>query len=125
MWDGMRYEVPTGSRFIADGVDEMTRDGFQMVGKRRRTNTGQSDSEHRSFFALSNGEDKLNIMFDELVHIRNCQENMYQGMLTFQNRFMNVGEKITQVIQTTNGNIAMLKNLVGERGGLVVNASDS
>ena len=63
--------MPTGNRFIADGVGEMTRYGLQMADKRRRTNTGQSDSEYRSFFALSNGEDKLNIMF---FHIRNCQE---------------------------------------------------
>ena len=83
MWGGMSYEVPTGNRFIADRVGEMTRDGYQMAGKRRRTNTGQRDSDYRSVFALSNGEDKLNIMFDELVHIRNSQDKMYQGMLTF------------------------------------------
>ena len=89
----------------------MTHDGYQMAGKRRRTNTGQSDSDYRSVFALSNGEDKLNIMFDELVHIRNSQDKMYQGMLTFQNCFVNVGEKITQVIQTTNRNTDILKTL--------------
>ena len=111
MWCGTGFEAPTENRLIADRVGEMTRDGFQMAGKRRRTNTGQSDSEHRSVFALSNGEDKLNIMFDELVHIRNSQDKMYQGMLTFQNCFMNIGEKITQVIQTTNRNTDMLKTL--------------
>ena len=111
MWCGTGFEAPTENRLIADRVGEMTRDGFQMAGKRRRTNTGQSDSEHRSVFALSNSEDKLNIMFDELVHIRNSQDKMYQGMLTFQNCFMNIGEKITQVIQTTNRNTDMLKTL--------------
>ena len=111
MWSGDDFELPTENRFIADRVGEMTRDGFQMAGKRRRTNTGQSDSEHRSVFSLSNGEDKLNIIFDELVHIRKSQDNMYRGMLSFQNSFMNIGEKITQVIQTTNRNTDMLKTL--------------
>ena len=89
MWGLGQIEVPTvptENRFLADRVCEMTRDGFQiMAGKRRRTNTGQSDSEHRSVFSLSNGDDKFNIMFDEILRIRKTQDKMYQGMLSFQN----------------------------------------
>ena len=112
MWGLRQIEVPTENRFLADRVCEMTRDGFQiMAGKRRRTNTGQSDSEHRSVFSLSNGDDKFNIMFDEILRIRKTQDKMYQGMLSFQNCLMNVGEKMTQVIRTTNRNTDMLKTL--------------
>lgn len=103
--------VPTANRFITDRVDEMTSEGFQMACKRRRTNTGQSDSEQRSVFMLCNGEDKLNIIFDEIVHIRNSQDSMYRGMLSFQSSFMNIGEKVNQVIQTTNRNTDFLKTL--------------
>ena len=52
----------------------MTRDGFQLASKRRRINTGPSESDMRSVFQMCNGEDKLNIMFDEIMNIRKGQE---------------------------------------------------
>ena len=66
--------MPTENRFITYRMEEMTRDGYQMVGKRRRENTeqntGQSDSDQqRLVFMLSNGDDKLNIIFDVIVII--------------------------------------------------------
>ena len=110
MWENTGYAVPTENRFIADRVSEMTRDGFQMAGKRRRTNTG-SDSEQRSIFMLSGVEDKLSIIFDELVCIRSSQEKSYRGILSFQNCFKSIGEKVSEVIKTTNRNTDMLKTL--------------
>ena len=103
--------VPAGNRFLTDRIGEMTRDGFQMSGKRRRTNTGGSDSEQRSVFMLSNGDDKLNIIFDEIVNIRNGQEKTHRGMLAFQNSFTKMAEKVSEVIQVTNKNTDMLKTL--------------
>ena len=66
--------MPTENRFITYRMEEMTRDGYQMVGKRRRENTeqntGQSGSDQqRLVFMLSNGDDKLNIIFDVIVII--------------------------------------------------------
>ena len=110
MWENSGYEVPTKNRFLADRVSEMTRAGFQMAGKCQRTNTG-SDSEQRSSFVLSSVEDKLSIIFDELVCIRSNQEESYQGMLSFQNCFKSIGEKVSEVIKTTNRNTDMLKTL--------------
>ena len=57
MWSQSDFAVTTENRFLTDRIDEMTRDGYQMAGKRRRENTGQSDNEQRSVFMLSNGED--------------------------------------------------------------------
>ena len=50
-------------------------------------------------------------MFDELVNIRINQEKTHRGMLTFQNCFMNMGEKVSEVIHVTNKNTDMLKTL--------------
>lgn len=80
------FGAPAGNRFLSDRVGEMTRDGYQLAGKRRRTNTGDSDSEQRSVFMLSSGDDKLNIIFDEIVNIRNGQEKKpprYVGISKF------------------------------------------
>ena len=114
MWENADYSLPTENRFIADKVRDMTRDGYQMAGKRRRTNTGSgsgTDSEQRSIFMLSGVEDKLSIIFDELMCIRSNQEKSYRGMLSFQSCFKNVGEKVTEVVKTTNRNTDMLKTL--------------
>ena len=114
MWENADYTLPTENRFIADKVRDMTRDGYQMAGKRRRTNTGSgsgTESEQRSIFMLSGVEDKLSIIFDELMCIRSNQEKSYRGMLSFQSCFKNVGEKVTEVVKTTNRNTDMLKTL--------------
>lgn len=105
------FEMPTENRFMALHKEEMARDGFQIVNKRKRTNTGQSDSDSRSIFMLSSSDDKLNIIFDELVSIRKNQEQTNRGMLSFLNSFRSMGESINQVIQTTNRNVDMLKLL--------------
>lgn len=111
MWSDNDFEMPTENRFMALHKEEMARDGFQIVNKRKRTNTGQSDSDSRSIFMLSSSDDKLNIIFDELVSIRKNQEQTNRGMLSFLNSFRSMGESINQVIQTTNRNVDMLKLL--------------
>ena len=74
-------------------------------------NTGQNDNDCRFIFMLSSADDKLNIMFDELVSIRRTQEQTNQGMLAFQNSFRYMSESINQVIQATNKNTDLLKTL--------------
>ena len=111
MWSESDFGAPAENRLLADRVGEMTRDGYQLAGKRRRTNTGGSDNEQRSVFMLSNGDDKLNIIFDEIVNIWNGQEKPHRGMLAFQNSFTKMAEKVSEVIQVTNKNTDMLKTL--------------
>ena len=65
-----------------------------MAGKRRRTNSGSgTDTEQRLIFMLSGVEDKLSIIFDELMCIRSKQQKSYRGMLSFQSCFKKVGGK--------------------------------
>ena len=116
MWSQSDFRLPTENRFITDRVEEMTRDGYQMAGKRRRQNTGQStgqsdNDQQRSVFLLSNGDDKLNIIFDEIVNIRISQEKTHQGMLFFQNSLRCMDENIHNNIQATNRNTDILKTL--------------
>ena len=89
----------------------MTRDGYQMAGKRRGQNTGQSENEQRSVFMLSNGDDKLNIIFDELVNLRTNQEITHQGMLSFQNSFRYLDENMRNTMEATNRNTDIIKTL--------------
>ena len=111
MWSQSDFAVTTENRFLTDRIDEMTRDGYQMAGKRRRQNTGQSDNEQRSVFMLSNGEDKLNIIFDEIMNVRINQEKTHQGMLSFQNSFRYLDESIRNTIEATNRNTDIIKTL--------------
>ena len=71
------YTVSTENSFMAlcEG-EEMARDGFANTVKRKRYNTGQSDK-----FVHSSVENKLNIMFDEILCIRGSQEETNRGML--------------------------------------------
>ena len=92
MWSQSDFRLPTENRFITDRVEEMTRDGYQMAGKRRRQNTGQStgqsdNDQQRYVFLLSNGVDKLNIIFDEIVNIRISQEKNSSRYVVLPNQF--------------------------------------
>ena len=111
MWSQSDFVLPTENRFLTDRIDEMTRDGYQMAGKRRRQNTGQSENEQRSIFMLSNGDDKLNIIFAELVNIRTNQEITHQGMLSFQNSFCYLDENMRNIIEAINRNTDIIKTL--------------
>ena len=57
---------------------------YSCATKRKRTSTGQSDSEQRSVFMLSNSDDKLNLIFDELVCIRKIQETTNKDICLFR-----------------------------------------
>ena len=109
---GVEYNVSTENRFMVSYREEMAREGYQFVdrGKRRRMNTGQSDSD-RSVFKLFGTEDKLNVIFDELQAIRTSQDQTNRGMSNFQNNFRCMGEGVNRVIQSTNSNTDMLKTL--------------
>ena len=92
----MEYNVSTENRFMAAYKDDMTREGYQFVdrSKRKRTNTGQSDSD-RSVFQLFGTEDKLNVIYEELQSIRVMQQQTNRGMSNFQNSFRCMGEVST------------------------------
>ena len=109
---GMEYNVSTENRFMAAYKDDMAREGYQFVdrSKRKRTNTGQSDSD-RSVFQLFGTEDKLNVIYEELQSIRAMQQQTNRGMSNFQNSFRCMGESLNCVIQSTNKNTDMLKTL--------------
>lgn len=111
MWTDSDFSVPTENRFLSLCNEEMARGGFQMASKRKRTNTGQGESDNRAIFMLSSSDDKLNIIFDELQCVRKAQEKMNNGMLSFQNSFRTMGEGLTQVIHATNKHTDMLKTL--------------
>lgn len=89
--------------------EEMARDGYQLDdrSKRKRTITGQSDSD-RAFFKLCDTEDKLNMIFDELQSNRLTQERINRVMSNFEN---SLGENISRVVQATDKNADMLKTL--------------
>ena len=109
---GMEYNVSTENRFMAAYKDDMAREGYQFFdrNKRKRTNTGQSDSD-RSVFQLFGTEDKLNVIYEELQSIRMMQQQTNRGMSNFQNSFRCMGESLNCVIQSTNKNTDMLKTL--------------
>lgn len=111
MWTDSDFGLPTENRFLSLCNEEMARGGFQMASKRKRTNTGQSEGDNRAIFMLSSSDDKLNIIFDELLCVRKVQEKMNNGMLSFQNSFHTMGEGLTQVIHATNKHTDMLKTL--------------
>ena len=94
----------------------MTHDGYQRAGKRRRENTeqntGQSDSDQQRLVRmLSNGYDKLNIIFDAIEIIRNNQEKAHQGMLSFQIKYRCMDKNIHNNIQAANRNTDILKTV--------------
>ena len=111
MWTDNDFGLPTENRFLSLCNEEMARGGFQMASKRKRTNTGQSEGNNRAIFMLSSSDNKLNIIFDELLCVRKAQEKMNNGMLSFQNSFRTMGEGLTQVIHATNKHTDMLKTL--------------
>lgn len=74
MWTDSDFGLPTENRFLSLCNEEMARGGFQMASKRKRTNTGQSEGDNRAIFMLSSSDDKLNIIFDELLCVRKAQE---------------------------------------------------
>lgn len=104
--------MPTENSFVPLFDEEMARNGFSTVSKRKRYNTGQGDScDSRDIFMHSSAENKLNIMFDEILCIRGNQEETNRGMSTFQNSFRLLTEKLGQVADVTNRNTNMLKTL--------------
>lgn len=106
--------MPTENRYLTLHKEEMARDGFQTVNKRKRFNTGHSEEnacETRDLFVRSSTEDKLNIMFEEILCIRGIQEETNKGMLTFQNGFKFMNEKMAQIVEVSNRNTNTLKTL--------------
>ena len=75
---GERYNVSTENPFVLPGEDEMARDGFQAV-KRRRNNTDQDQNSEQCVNGINkcvNGtsEEKLNFICEELCLIREGQD---------------------------------------------------
>ena len=102
------YSVSTDNTYAVLGENNMARD-FQM-NKRKRNNTEQSDSQITEFVNCSS-EDKLNLIFHELRHIRENQEQTNNGMLNFQDNFLHMHQKLEQVVQVTNRNTDLLRTL--------------
>ena len=106
--------MPTENRYLTLHKEEMARDGFQMVNKRKRFNTGHSEEntcETRNLFIQSSTEEKLNIMFEEILCIRGTQEETNNGMLNFQNGVRFMTEKMVQIVDVSNRNTSTLKTL--------------
>ena len=86
-----RYNVSTENPFDLLGKDEMARDGFQAV-KRRRNNTDQDQNSEQCVNGMDkcvNGtsEGKLNFICEELCLIREGQDKISRSMLNFQQGF--------------------------------------
>ena len=111
MMFGKEYNVSTENRFMASYKEDMAREGYQIVdrSKRKRTNTGQSDSD-RAIFKSFDMDDKLNVIFEEIQSLRADQQQTNRGMSNFQNSFRCMGD-LNCVIQSTNRNTDMLKTL--------------
>ena len=104
------YTVSTENSFGSLGNDEMAREQFQTMNKRKRNNTEQS-GDRINMFMQGSPDDKLCFIYDELCSIKGMQEQMNRGMLDFRKEFRYVNEKLGQVIQVTNKNTNMLKTL--------------
>lgn len=111
MWTDSRYSVPVENSFVMLGENETGRDGFTMVQSKRRKRNDTEQSSNRSVFMNCSTDDKLNMIFDELKYIRGCQEQTNRGMISFQNGFRGISEKLTQVVNITNKNTSLMKTL--------------
>ena len=112
---GERYNVSTENSFVLLGEDEMARDGFQAV-KRRRNNTDQDQNSEQCVNGINkcvNGtsEEKLNFICEELCLIREGQDRISRGMLNFQQGFRYMNEKLCEVIEVTNTQSCALRTL--------------
>ena len=102
------YSVSTDNTYAVLGEDKMAHE-FQM-NKRKRNNTEQSDLQINEFIC-SSSDDKLNLIFQELRSIRGNQEQTNNGMLNFQENFLQIHQKLEQVVNVTNRNTDLLKTL--------------
>ena len=112
---GERYNVSTENSFVLLGEDEMARDGFQAV-KRRRNNTDQDQNSEQCVNGINkcvNGtsEEKLNFICEEVCLIREGQDKISRGMLNFQQGFGYMNEKLCEVIEVTNTQSCALRTL--------------
>ena len=112
---GERYNVSTENPFVLLGEDEMARDGFQAV-KRRRNNTDQDQNSEQCVNGINkcvNGtsEEKLNFICEELCLIREGQDRISRGMSNFQQGFRYMNEKLCEVIEVTNTQSCVLRTL--------------
>ena len=112
---GERYNVSTENPFVLLGEDEMARDGFQAV-KRRRNSTDQDQNSEQCVNGINkcvNGtsEEKLNFICEELCPIREGQDRISRGMSNFQQGFRYMNEKLCEVIEVTNTQSCVLRTL--------------
>ena len=104
-----RYTVSTENPFVLLPEEAMARENFQTV-KRKRNNTDQGEVQV-SQLINSSTDDKLNFICNELRVIRSGQEQINRNMLTFQQSFRLVNDKLCEVIEVTNKNTNVLKTL--------------
>ena len=104
-----RYTVSTENPFVLLSDEAMARENFQTV-KRKRNNTDQGEVQV-SQLINSSTDDKLNFICNELRVIRSGQEQINRNMLTFQQSFRRVNDKLCEVIEVTNKNTHVLKTL--------------
>ena len=107
-----RYTVSTENPFVLLSEEAMARENFQTVQtvKRKRNNTDQGEVQV-SQLINSSTDDKLNFICNELRVIRSGQEQINRNMLTFQQSFRLVNDKLCEVIEVTNKNTNVLKTL--------------
>ena len=107
-----RYTVSTENPFVLLSDEAMARENFQTVQtvKRKRNNTDQGEVQV-SQLINSSTDDKLNFICNELRVIRRGQEQINRNMLTFQQSFRLVNDKLCEVIEVTNKNTNVLKTL--------------
>lgn len=92
---------------------DMAGDFETVRSKRRKRNESTEEMEklNRDLFLNSSKDNKLNMIFSELQHIRISQETTNRGMRSFQNSFVVMNEKLDQVVDVINSNTSVLKTL--------------
>ena len=104
--------MSTENPFVLLSDEAMAHENFQTV-KRKRNNTDQGEVQVRQLINSST-DDKLNFICNELRVIRSGQEQINRNMLTFQQSFRLVSDKLCEVIEVTNKNTHVLKTLANK-----------
>ena len=109
MMSDSRYTVSTENPFVLLSDEAMAREHVQTE-KRKRNNTDQGEVQV-SQLINSSTDNKLNFICNELRGIRSGQEQINRNMLTFQQSFRLVNDKLCEVIEVANKNTHVLKTL--------------
>lgn len=106
-----RYTASQDNPFVLLSNEEMAGSEFQTVERKRKRNNTDQTEQRVSEFMNCTSESKLNLIFDELLTIKDGQEHMSRAMLSFQKNYQIVNEKLCEIIEVTNKNTNVMKTL--------------